>query len=401
MLFRSLPEAESLWRAGQRLPAIQAAVAAINTLGPDKPAPRVLQLGYYLYLINDFAGAATVLEQLVRQQPDHVEGLMNLAVCRQRLQQHGQVLALADRALALQPGAPLALDLRTKSLYRLGREDEARAAGAASLHAKDAALPEPARPWVPPDARPDEVCAGKTDVIAFSLWGANPRYLRGALRNALLVADLYPGWVMRLYCDATVPEPFLAALRTLQVDVRLQPPGQSLRQRLCWRFAVANDPLVGRFLVRDCDSVFSLRECAAVDEWRASGRWFHVIRDWWTHTDLMLAGLWGGVAGGLPDLGALLATYQSGRAETPNIDQWFLRDRVWPLVRHHVLVHDRCFDVPGRRPLPAPAGNVHIGQDEHAAHPQRQRLLLAAWIAQLPCLQGAEDPTPTAGARPA
>jgi hypothetical protein len=26
------------------------------------------------------------------------------------------------------------------------------------------------------------------------------------------------------------------------------------------------------------------------------------IRDGWTHTDLMLAGMWGGVAGALPDL---------------------------------------------------------------------------------------------------
>jgi hypothetical protein len=213
--------------------------------------------------------------------------------------------------------------------------------------------------------------------------------------------DLYPGWVMRLALDETVPADFVAVMRSLQVDVRLQPAGQPLRQRLCWRFLVANDPAVGRFQVRDCDSVFSLREVRAVDDWIASGRWFHVIRDWWTHTDLMLAGLWGGVAGVLPDLAPLLAGYQTGKAETPNIDQWFLRDCVWPLVRRHVLVHDRLFAVEGRVTLPDPQGNFHVGQDEFSAHRRRQQLLLAAWIERLPCLRLPDDPPadrPAAGA---
>ena len=46
--------AERLWRRGQRMPAIQAAVAHANTMGRERPAPIVLQLAYYLYLINDF-----------------------------------------------------------------------------------------------------------------------------------------------------------------------------------------------------------------------------------------------------------------------------------------------------------------------------------------------------------
>ncbi|MBN8488984.1 MAG: tetratricopeptide repeat protein [Burkholderiales bacterium] len=390
--------AERLWRAGQRMPAIQAAVAGINGLGGPKPAPRVLQLAYYLYSINDFAGAATVLEQLVRLEPDHPEALVNLAVCRQRQGRHDEVLRLSEQVLALQPALPLALDLRAKSLQRVGRPQDAAEAGRQALLAKDRACPRPPQAWQPPAEGLARRLAGKPSVVSFSLWGAHPRYLRGALRNALLMPDLYPGWVMRLYLDETVPGAFVEQLRALMVDVRLQPAGQSLRQRLCWRFQVANDPAVGRFLVRDCDSVFSLREVRAVDEWIASERWFHVIRDWWTHTDLMLAGLWGGVAGVLPDLVPLLARYQSGKAETSNIDQWFLRDRVWPLLRGHVLVHDRLFEVPGRWPLPEPDGNFHIGQDEFAAHRQRQRALLSAWIERLPCLRLPDDPPPdTAG----
>jgi Tetratricopeptide repeat len=384
--------AERLWRAGQRMPAIQAAVADINRFGEHKPAARVLQLAYYLYSIRDYGGAAAVLEQLVLREPGHQEALVNLAVCRQRQGRHDEVLRLSEQVLARQPDLPLALDLRAKSLQRVGRPQDAAEAGRQALQAKDQACPRPAQPWQPPAPSVAQQVQGKPSVIAFSLFGAHPRYLRGALRNALLMPDLYPGWVMRLYLDDTVPAPFVEQMRALMVDVRPQPAGQSMRQRLCWRFLVANDPAVGRFLVRDCDSVFSLREVRAVDEWIASGRWFHVIRDWWTHTDLMLAGLWGGVGGALPDLVPLLARYQTGKAETPNIDQWFLRDRVWPLVREQVLVHDRLFDVPGRQPLPEPAGNFHIGQDEFTAHRRRQQVQLAAWIERLPCLRLPDDP---------
>ena len=132
------------------------------------------------------------------------------------------------------------------------------------------------------------------------------------------------------------------------------PAGQSLRQKLCWRFQVANDPGVGRFLVRDCDSVVNQREVAAVQQWLASESWFHVMRDWWTHTDPILAGMWGGVAGVLPDLAALLSAYKPPAKETANVDQWFLRDLLWGSIRPLALVHDRCFRSEGSVPWPTP-----------------------------------------------
>ena len=89
---------------------------------------------------------------------------------------------------------------------------------------------------------------------------------------------------------ADVPAEVRARLAQLGADVRLEPSGQPMREKLAWRFKVANDPSVGRFLVRDVDSVIGEREKAAVDAWLASDKWFHVMRDWWTHTDLILAG---------------------------------------------------------------------------------------------------------------
>ncbi|MNW00024.1 hypothetical protein D3C71_1954680 [compost metagenome] len=99
--------------------------------------------------------------------------------------------------------------------------------------------------------------------------------------------------------------------------------------------------------------------------------------------------MWGGVAGILPPLTPLLATYQPGTMETPNVDQWFLRDCLWRYLRQSCLVHDRCFTPPGVSPWPqpAPSGNEHVGQDIFTAQEAQQASRLAPWIAALPCLR--------------
>jgi ATP synthase protein I len=60
-----------------------------------------------------------------------------------------------------------------------------------------------------------------------------------------------------------------------------------------WRFLALDDPLAHRILFRDADSVISRREAGAVEQWIASGKRFHMMRDWGSHTALILAELWG------------------------------------------------------------------------------------------------------------
>ena len=54
------------------------------------------------------------------------------------------------------------------------------------------------------------------------------------------------------------------------------------------------DPTVKRFIVRDSDARLLPRERAAVDEWIASEKPFHAMRDYPAHTDPIMAGCWGG-----------------------------------------------------------------------------------------------------------
>ena len=42
-------------------------------------------------------------------------------------------------------------------------------------------------------------------VVSYGLYGTNPKYTTGAIRNAELVKIYFPGWVARFYVDNSVP----------------------------------------------------------------------------------------------------------------------------------------------------------------------------------------------------
>lgn len=383
--------AHECWLGGQRQAAIQQLLVRLNGAAV-KPVAWQLQFAYYLFLCDDPASAAQVLEMAYQMAPENDEVLRNLCISLSRSGQYERAVERLQILLVRAPADFHALDALCASLAKLGRHAEAAVAGTRALTLKDRAVRYQPQGWSLPDDEPETWLAsreGKQDVIAFSLWGKAPRYLRGAIDNVLAAAYLYPGWRVRFYVDESVPSALAACLRGLGAEVLVQASGQSLRQRLCWRFLVANDPRVGRFLVRDVDSVLNVRERIAVDDWLASGRWFHIMRDWWSHTDLVLAGMWGGVAGVLPPLTPLLNAYQPEAMETPNIDQWFLRDTLWGYLAQSCLVHDRCFTPPGALPWPRPApdGDEHVGQDIFTAQEERQAGRLAPWMTELPCLR--------------
>lgn len=369
--------------------AIQAVLGAINAEKDPKPLPLIMQLGFYIFLNGNPAAAASFLERILPDYPDNAELLRNLATMHSRSGNHQRALDLLKTLTPQTPQNPYLYDTLTNCYHKLGYLEKASEAGTTALMLKDQAQNNSDSTWKLPSQGPAVWAQDKTAIVSFSLWGRNPRYLRGALDNALAMGRIYRGWKARYYVDDSVPTELLDVLIQLGCEVRVEERGQPDRQKLAWRFGVANDPTVGYFLVRDVDSVISLRESSAVQNWLESGKWFHIMRDWWTHTDLMLAGMWGGVSGVLPNLQMMMMDYKPPFMETPNIDQWFLRDRVWQYVRGHCLVHDRCFMMPGSQPWPmtSPPGNEHVGQDVFSAGQQAQALRLKEWIHSLPCLQ--------------
>jgi hypothetical protein len=203
--------------------------------------------------------------------------------------------------------------------------------------------------------------------IAFSLWGKNPKYLVGAVRNAELAPLLYPGCQPVFYIASYIPA--LVKERLLALGSELVECGDSAEwgDGLFWRFRIFADKRFHWAVVRDADSRLSELEALAVKAWLASGEALHVMRDHPKHQFVMLGGMWGARCEALRDIEGLLREFRaSGRfANRWGTDQDFLRDVVWPRLEHSRLMHDEFF---WGRPFPSPRQQFRfVGEvfDEH------------------------------------
>lgn len=175
-------------------------------------------------------------------------------------------------------------------------------------------------------------------VISFCLYGNNPKYTVGAVRNAQIAQVLYPGWTCVFYVDEDTNQEILNRLRDESAFVFFG--DKNLRNRMLWRLTPTKDYTIEKVIFRDCDSRMSLRELAAVKEWELSGKSVHIMRDHPFHGVPILGGMWGIIPSCLPNLYDLAL-----KADIPDIhgkDQDFLAT-VHPLFKDDILVHDEIF----------------------------------------------------------
>merc|ERR1712203_1143619 len=95
-----------------------------------------------------------------------------------------------------------------------------------------------------------------------------------------------------------------------------------------WRFLVAADATVDRYIVRDSDSRLNPRERLAVEEWILPGLKIHSIRDHPNHDRPLNGGMWGGVRGVVTDMAALVSQWSNRDRYMGDLD--FLNQKVWP-----------------------------------------------------------------------
>lgn len=383
-------QAHQLWEKNDKQAAINILLTEINRYGTQKPRDLTLQFSYYLFLLGDYGTAADVLKLAHEQQTDDNEILQNLVAVLSRGGFYDDALIYAQRLQAQDPNNFLNYDGLSKIYAHLERFEEAKDAGTQSLIIKDQIFGQTPTDWQLPNLDIKNDIQDKKKVISFSLFGNQPSYLKGALLNLLLAPRIYPDWQVYFWLDDTVPHEFQEIITQLGGIIKKQPNNQPILQRLSWRFLVSDDKDIGYFLVRDVDSVVNIREAMAVNEWIKSGKYFHIMRDWWTHTDLILAGMWGGIAGLLPNMQQALSNYRSQAVETPNIDQWFLRDHVWKYAKTSLYIHDRCFRFMAPYSWPnalPPNGTSHVGMDETVQLSPYLSILLQDWVKKYSCLQ--------------
>lgn len=311
--------------------------------------------------------------------------LADMALCQLRLDRPQQAYDTYRRAVE-QLKTANTFDGLTEAAGQLGKRDEVREYGTVSLRLKmqEAARERPAAvsaaaTSVPPP--PFDPGRPERNVIAFSLFGADPRYCEMAVLNVRAARELFPAWACRFYLDGSVPAAVRHRLGLEGAEiVDVQALGGHDLPGTMWRFLALDDAQVDRVQFRDADSLLSTRDRAAVHAWCDSGRWFHVMRDYHTHSELMLAGMWGACRGVFTDVAADMRAYLRSRPFSSRYaDQHFLRHRVWQVAQGSLCTHDECFGLPDSQPFPphppmaVDARYAHVGANigapsMHVAH---------------------------------
>lgn len=186
-------------------------------------------------------------------------------------------------------------------------------------------------------------------VISFCLWGDLPKYNVGAIRNAELAQKIYPGWECRFHISNMGKIPPAVATLEKMPNVQIWDLDN---YRADWGLMLARlepgaDEYTEVMISRDCDSRLSLREKAAVDEWIASDKTFHMMHDHPHHSVPILGGMFGIKGRNLwaLELPGLARDWVKNNTERWQVDQDFLTQVVWPVERMNgnYLNHDQFF----------------------------------------------------------
>ncbi|XP_013407498.1 uncharacterized protein LOC106171609 isoform X2 [Lingula anatina] len=201
-------------------------------------------------------------------------------------------------------------------------------------------------------------------VIAYTLYGANLTYTYGAIRIAQLAPVIFPKWKLRFYVEDSsggenstkypaVPSLILKILRRLgaQISIVSRDDARDIPAAF-WKFLVADDPNISKFLLRDVTTRPTDREAIFLEHWMTSKEPFYCIRDHPNHGRFALMGnLFGGKAVDLQK--TLRNSIRESISGYKDLNA-FLNERVWPLIKSNTLCHDSvaCEKYPNSAPAP-------------------------------------------------
>lgn len=246
-------------------------------------------------------------------------------------------------------------------------------------------------------------------LVSFSLWGDNPIYTQGAVKQLNLFNEWSKNgphsWDCMFFVGDSVPKEIsneLKALGAFVVYVLGTPEDQT---STFWRFRafLTAFGFYDAIFSRDVDSRLSEREKLAISQFLSSKKGFHIIRDHPFHGVPILAGLFGakssisGIMNSMtvqpePDFYKTVNRWIGGKGCTSfkdnnfyQVDQWWLRIKLYPQLRNEILAHDCFFGFERRRnrmflPDREPGDFIGKGFDENdfPRHPEHD-ILVNQW----------------------
>lgn len=278
--------------------------------------------------------------QAHKMVPAHTVPLDRAAAICIHAKYFAEAVKWANKVIQRDPNYLNAWNALSHAYFELREYEKCKEAGLKALALTEATLGKIPTPELPSLSLKKE---GK-NIIAFSLFGDKAMYLENAVLNSELVNEIYPNWICRFYVDNTVPSSVIERLKHNGAEIVDMSEENPLIPKTIWRFLAADDNEANYILFRDADSIISQQEAKQVAKWLSSGQRFHTIRDHGSHTELILAGLWGMIGGSIPNMrGKIIQFIENEKLDKRFADQHFLRKAIWQYVRQDVYASDSVF----------------------------------------------------------
>ena len=177
-------------------------------------------------------------------------------------------------------------------------------------------------------------------VLSFSLWGSNPKYTIGAIRNIKLAQKYYPDFECWFYIHKdTVPQDIIDQIQKHEnVNIIFKDGDVTKCKPMMWRFEAIDEPDVEILMSRDADSRIYLREKLAYDEWIASKKIFHIMRDHPHHTLPIQGGMFGTFK--IPSIPSWKELMKNVKQTTHrDYDQEFLKTFIYYNIKNDAFIH--------------------------------------------------------------
>ena len=201
----------------------------------------------------------------------------------------------------------------------------------------------------------------KKNIIAFSLYGNNPLYTKNLKQVINSYHTTYPDWKCRIYLAKDIDPKYAKLLIDEGCEVIIMNSEGIDARYTNWRFLAIEDKNAKAVIIRDLDSLATVREKVMVEQWLSSEKKFHIIRDHVNHNAIIMAGLWG-----IKKNNINIRKLSRKMLMTNNygIDQAFLRKLIYPLIKDDVMVHDSFPRFPEENPIviPIQANDSFIGE---------------------------------------
>lgn len=174
-------------------------------------------------------------------------------------------------------------------------------------------------------------------IISYCLYGSNPRYNLGIIKNTKLIEKMLPDWVCFVYYNDTLDAETIEKLKKLNnvelINTNMKDHG------MFWRFFPFYENDNNICISRDADSRITEREATCLNRWLDSEKKFHIIRDHAQHYHMpIMGGMWG-MKGKLEKniLESMNNFINSGCFYYGKDQQWL--KNLWEIAKDDCLIH--------------------------------------------------------------